>query len=192
MLNDQFMFTVIAAGSYSEDWPKIEVFENDRSCGVAQIQDLSEVNFPIKLENEQNIIRIAYTNKTESSTKVRDGVIISDQFLEIKNIRINDILLDQWILTESDYYPKYFTGFLEHNPFAETKLRSQLIWHFPGNFIIQPLPNKKIFWDWYFYQRRYVYVNHYHGKDKIRNDEYAGSVEPLTELLNEIRELINV
>lgn len=192
MLNSQNVLTIIAAGSYSEDWPEIEVFENDVLCGVSKIQELSEVSFPINLEANQNIIRIAYTNKTEASTKVQDGVIISDQYLEIKNIRINNILLDQWILTESDYYPTYFSGFLEANSCAETKLRSQLIWHFPGNFIIQPLPNKNKFWEWYYHQRRHVYVNQMSIRDQERNEQYAGSTDPLTELITEIKTIINV
>lgn len=192
MLNDCLILTIIANGSYSEDWPKIEVFENNISCGVAKIQESTEVDFPIQLNNNQNIIRIAYTNKTETSTKVKNGVIVSDQFLEIKDIRLSNILLDKWILTESDYYPRYFSGFLADNPTAKEKLRSQLIWHFPGNFIMQPLPSKENFWDWYYHQQRCVYVKEYYGKDKIRNDEYTGSVDPLLSLMNEVRALINV
>jgi hypothetical protein len=186
------ILTVIAKGSYSDDWPEIQVFENNQLCGTSKIQEYSEIDFSINLNNVQNIIRIDYINKTESSTKVEQGVIVQDQYVEIKGLRLDNILLDKWIITESDYYPKYFPGFLKYNPIVESKIRSQLIWHFPGSFVIQPLPNKEIFWDWYFYQIRNVYVKYYSGKDQSRNEQYAGSLDPLDQLINEINSFINV
>lgn len=184
--------TIIANGVYSDDWPEIQVFENDNLCGTAKIQEHSQVDFQLQLNKNSNIIRIDYTNKTESSTKVNDGAVVSDQYLEIKNIRLNNILLDKWILTESDYYPNYFLGFLNNNPHAEKKLHSQLIWHFPGSFVVQPLPNKDVFWEWYFYQCRYVYVKQYDEKGKSREEHYSGSLNPLTNLISEIKRIINV
>lgn len=177
---------------YSDDWPEIQVFENDNLCGTAKIQGHSQVDFQLQLNKNSNIIRIDYTNKTESSTKVNDGAVVSDQYLEIKNIRLNNILLDKWILTESDYYPNYFLGFLNANPHAEKKLHSQLIWHFPGSFVVQPLPNKDVFWEWYYHQRRNVYVDFLDGKDQQRNEQYAGSTELYAELIQEIKDIINV
>lgn len=185
-------FTVIASGKYSIEWPIIELIVNGKSCGTAEITEYTVADFDIELLQEKNVIEILYTNKKEHHTVVNDSCITSDQSLEIQKIRINDILLDNWFLTQGYYYPDYFAGFLERYPLADKKLKSQLVWHFPGKFIFETVPKESNFWFWYRNQRRYIHIKKYSEKDGYREENYIGSFDPLTDLINEIKRLINV
>lgn len=185
-------FTVIAKGTYSVEWPKIELCVNGVSCGTAEINSQAEIDFDIALSQASNTIQIVYVNKKEYHTVFENGQIVSDQSLEIQNIRMDDILLDSWFLTQGHYYPDYFQGFLEQCPDADKKLKSQLIWHFPGVFEFDPVPNESQFWFWYRDQRRYIHVKQYSDKDGYREENYIGSFDPLTDLVNDITRLIDV
>ena len=56
-------FTIIAKGTHSVEWPVIEVFVNGKSVGATEVKELGEINFDIALDQEQNNIRIHYSNK---------------------------------------------------------------------------------------------------------------------------------
>jgi len=184
--------TVIAKGSHSVEWPKLEVFVNGRSCGCQEITDLQEYNFDVSFDQDQNYIQFHYINKQEHHTVTKDGKIISDQNLEILKLRIDDILLDSWFLTEGYYVPDYFPGFRSNFPLEPSTLKSQLIWHFPGFYDFPAVPKEDQFWFWYRDQRRYVHVQQYKDKDNDRNENYTGSLDPLTDLIAEIKNIINV
>ena len=184
--------TVIAQGTYSIAWPVIEVFVNDCSVGSAKVQELSELDFDIVLDQEQNYIRIHYTNKEEHHTVVDNDEIVSDQSVELLQVRLDDILLDTWFLTETHYVPDYFAGFRLSNPLAPKQLKSQLIWHFPGTLMLPPVPGKDKFWFWYRDQRRFIHIKQYSDKDGYREENYIGSLDPLTDLIKEIKNVLDI
>jgi hypothetical protein len=185
-------FTILAKGYGSDTYPKIALYENNKHVGSSVVKDFCEINFDIALDENFNCLVIDYYNKLENQTKVVNGEIVEDQYIEFVGIRLNDILLNSWALTESDYYPRYFHGFLTQYPNSPTKIRSQLICHFPGKIELQPFPNKNTFWEWYYQQRRYVYVEQLSDQDRVHNELYAGSTELLNDLINEIKTIINV
>ena len=133
-------------------------------------------------------MKINYFNKKEKHTAHKDGVILQDQYLNLNFIRIDDILIEPWVLTDGYYEPEYFPGYLKciHKP--DTKLKSQLIWHFPGNFCFPTFT--KNFWDWYFEQKQKKEVIKFLDKDPERITKFRGSLDPCTDLVQKIKELI--
>ena len=73
-----------------------------------------------------------------------------------------------------------------HKP--DAKLKSQLIWHFPGVFSFPIFP--KNFWDWYYEQKQSKEVIKFLDKDPERITKFRGSLDPCTELVQKIKELI--
>ena len=184
--------TLIAQGTYSDEWPELEVFVNGDSCGRQKVEDLAELDFEIRLDRPSNTVEIHYVNKQEHHTKVEDGQVVADQCVELLKIRVDDILCHGWMLTTGVYYPRYFQGFRDSNPDAPSHLRSQLIWHFPGVFQLMALPARDQFWDWYCQQRREVHMRSFQGKSLQRQENYVGSLDPLTDLVDEIKAIIDV
>jgi hypothetical protein len=174
-------------------WPAVRVYVNNRLVVDQTIDQNNTCTFDADLSQSQNQLRVHYYNKCETHTVANaNRVVESDQYLEITKIHVNDILLGSWMLTEGHYCPDYFAGFLEQVPGAPKKLKSQLIWHFPGNFYFADLPNKENFWFWYRDQRRYVHAQAHNGKDDYRDEAYVGSLESHQDLINEIKKLIDV
>jgi hypothetical protein len=183
--------TVIALGVFSDEWPEIKIWVDDICHGHGLVQGVSEIDFEITLPNPKNCLRIDYVNKKEHHTKIVDGIVVADQSLTLQQIRFDDILCDTWMLTDGLYRPRYFPGFLERCPAAAEVLPSQLIWHFPGSFILPELPTEQCFWDWY-RDQRYEHMHQYQGKDWHREEKYIGSREMHRDLLDKIKELIRV
>jgi hypothetical protein len=183
--------TVIALGVYSDEWPEIEVWVNSTCHGHAQIKGQSEIDFDISLPENRNYVRLEYVNKKEYHTKAVNGSIIADQTLTLEQIRIDDILCDSWMLTDGHYEPRYFEGFLAASPEAAACLPSQLIWHFPGKFLLPVLPAEEEFWSWY-RDQRYAHMQQYQGKDWHRQEKYIGSRDMHQDLISQIKQLIDV
>jgi hypothetical protein len=184
--------TIIAEGVHSIDWPEISISVNNQVVGTGVVNEYSELDFEFELNQVENQVCIHYINKKEHHTVQHNNVIISDQSLTLTGIRVNDILLNNWIITEGYYYPDYFEGFKEQVPDAPKKLHSQLIWHFPGKFALPVLPHKNNFWHWYRNQRRHVHAETHKGKDDYRDEAYIGSLNNHQDLINQIKKLINV
>lgn len=183
--------TLTATGVFSESWPQIEIWINDHCYGRVAIEGSREIDFDISLPSQQNCLRIDYVNKMEHHTKIVDGVVVADQSLTLQQIRFDDILCDSWMLTDGHYEPRYFSGFLDSCPEAPNKLPSQLIWHFPGSFVLPALPVEQHFWEWY-RDQRYIHMHQYQGKDLHREDMYIGSRHMHQDLLSQIKDLISV
>jgi hypothetical protein len=96
------------------------------------------------------------------------------------------------VLTEAHYEPEYFAGFRLSNPEAPGQIKSQLIWHFPGNFILPVIPEQSKFWFWYRDQRRFIHIKQYSDKDGYREENYIGSLDPLTDLIQEIENVLDI
>lgn len=185
-------FTIIATGTHSIEWPIIQLIVNEQVCGQCEIREFTEADFDIKLDQPINSIELAWINKQEHHTVFDQDRIVQDQTITLCQVRMDDILLDSWFLTQGRYYPDYFYGFLQQCPDAPRELRSQLIWHFPGKFVFEKVPSRENFWLWYRDQRRYVHVKTWGNKDQHREEGYIGSYEPLSELIEEIERLIRV
>jgi hypothetical protein len=188
----QMKFTLTFRPTCSTAWPAVKIYVND--CLVLdQAIDSPICEFFATLDAVDNQLRVSYYNKNESHTVVdAQGRIVSDQCLELCKLHIDDILVGSWMLTEGHYRPTYFEGFLLQNPSAPAQLKSQLIWHFPGDFYFPVLPSEQQFWWWYRDQRRYVHAKTHQAKDNYRDEAYIGSLESHQDLINEIRKLINV
>lgn len=76
--------TMIAQGTYSDEWPELEVFVNGDSCGRQRVEDLAELDFEIQLDRSSNTVEIHYVNKQEHHTKVEDGQVVVDQCVELE------------------------------------------------------------------------------------------------------------
>jgi hypothetical protein len=178
---------------FSLDWPAVRVYVNDQLVADQEINQINTCTFDATLSQLQNKIRVHYYNKSQNHTVTSiNGKIESDQYLEVTKVHVNNILLGAWVLTEGYYCPDYFDGFIKQQPDAPAKLQSQLIWHFPGNFYFPDLPDNKMFWWWYRDQRRYIHVQAHNGKDDYRDETYIGSLESHQDLIDEIKQLINV
>lgn len=183
--------TIIGSGNFSRDWPEISVVVNNRTIDTFTIKDYSEVHCEVDLSNNSNQIEFHYINKTEDHTEVVNNIVINDQFVEIKKIRFDDILCESWMLTEGYYLPTYFDGFLNKFPNSPEKLKSQLIWHFPGKFLLPILPNENNIWEWYSKQRYIFHKQNFNEKSKMRDEGYVGTSKLHHDLLNEIKDIIN-
>lgn len=193
-LNSQLEVCLTFCPQFSVEWPAIKIYENDQLLLDQVITNINtQCRFTIDLARDQNQLVINYYNKEQQYTIVdHNGQITSDQSLEITTVHVNNILMNSWMLTEGHYIPNYFSGFQEQVPNTPTQLQSQLIWHFPGNFYLTMLPSKKNFWWWYRQQRRFVHVKTYQGKDDYRDEAYIGSLDSHQDLIDEIKQIINV
>jgi len=186
-------FTLAFSPTFSVEWPAVQVYVNDLLVVDQTIDQNNTCSFTADLSQEQNQLRVQYYNKSPAHTIINTaGSIESDQFLELTKVYVNDILLGSWMLTEGYYAPEYFEGFLAQFPNAPDRLKSQLIWHFPGNFYFPSLPKNDKFWWWYRDQRRYVHAKTYQDKDDYRDEAYIGSLESHQTLIDEIKKIINV
>jgi hypothetical protein len=173
---------------FCSQWPKIKVILNNKEINTFEItEETPSAIVNLELE-EQNNLEINYYNKKEEHTTHINGVILQDQYLNLDFIRIDNILIEPWVLTDGYYNPKYFAGYLKHVSNPEEKIKSQLIWHFPGIFSFPIFP--KNFWDWYYEQKQSKEVIKFLDKDPDRINKFRGSLDPCTELVQKIKELI--
>lgn len=132
------------------EWPTISILVNNFQIHT---QTITPENFTVTVHAYMhrcpNNISIYYFNKHERETVIKDNQIVADQSLELVSVHADDILLESWFWTEHCYYPQYFVGYKKQAPDAPSTLRSQLIWHFPGRYMIMELPNSDQFWNWY-------------------------------------------
>lgn len=182
--------TLYCTPHFCGQWPVIKVILNNKEINTFQVtEENPNITVNLKLE-EQNNLKINYFNKKEKHTAYKDGAILQDQYLSLDCIRIDDILVETWLLTEGYYEPDYFPGYLKstHNQKLDTKLKSQLIWHFPGTFSFPTFT--KNFWDWYYVNKIQKEVVKFTDKDPERIFKYRGSLDPCTEIVKKLKELI--
>jgi hypothetical protein len=174
-------------------WPKIFILVNNVQIDTFEItRQNPSVSVTVDFNRSPNNISIGYFNKYESETVVEDGKIVRDQSLELLSVYADDILLEPWFWTEHYYYPSYFQGYLRSNPDALDTQRSQLIWHFPGRYMIKDLPNSRDFWSWYQEQRtQRVLDNLVDPTGQIRDNHRKISDEDL-QLIKEIKRTLDV
>ena len=185
-------FTCDFNSTFSVEWPKIKIIHNQKVIKT-HVCDKNMCEFFI-VPQKINLIEIHYFNKTEKHTIVRQGKILSDQSLELKSVYVDDVLLDNWFITNGLYYPEYFKGFLKDhakqriNEPLPVKIKSQKIWHFPGKFKFESF--SKNFYDWYFNKmNNYVEIN-FMDKDPLRVDKFKGSLDPHKDIVDELKKYL--
>ena len=87
------------------------------------------------------------------------------------------------------YVPRYFDDFIKNFPDSPLRLDSQRIWHFPGIYHTCAFPQN--IWDWYHYQRTVRTKLDNMDKDLHRWEKFVGSAEKYSEIVDEIKALIN-
>ena len=137
---------------------------------------------------------IHWYNKKQRHTKATEGKIIQDQTFNMGLLRVDGILLENWFFTDGYYEPQYFKGYVEAhkqsrtNTPLETRLPSQNIWHFPGVYYFKEW--KGDFWNWYYDTKIGKEVVKFTDKDPERIAKYRGTLDPCTDLVAKLKELI--
>ena len=185
-------FEITYNSTFSIDWPKIYVVQNNKIIDT-KICDGNKFSFDLE-PHDSNLLELNWFNKTERHTVVDKGVITQDQTLTLVNIRVDNIQIENWFMTEGSYQPRYFKGFIKQqqekriNAPLEKNIKSQLIWHFPGTFTFLQFP--KNFWDWYFNLKQDKEVIKFLEKDPDRINKFRGSLDPCEDLVDKIKQLI--
>ena len=185
-------FEINYDATYCVEWPNLRVVHNGKQIADV-VCDKNKFDFTLKQE-EQNLLELHWTNKTERHTKSEDGKIMEDQTFTMGLIRVDGILIENWFFTDGYYVPNYFKGFVESHvknrtnyPLAE-KLPSQKIWHFPGTYYFQKWEGD--FWDWYYNTKIGKEVVRFTDKDPERIAKYRDTLDPCTDLVAKLKELI--
>jgi hypothetical protein len=185
-------FEVTYRSSFCVEWPRL-IIENNTKAISDITCDSTKFIFKLPVE-DTNTLRFKWVNKTEKHTKVQNGLIMQDQVFEMTNIRVDDIQIESWFWTNGWYEPNYFTGFIrDHqnqrkNVPIPKKLKSQLIWHFPGVFTFPDFPLD--FWDWYFIQKQGNEQIKFLDKDPERINKFRGSLDPCLDVVQKLRQYI--
>jgi len=185
-------FEITYKSSFCVQWPRILVLHNDV---IVKEIDCDQSKFLFSIEPEdQNSLSLQWINKSQKHTKTHNGKIIQDQTFELLNMRIDGIQIEEWFWTDAYYTPKYFDGFLKQykdqrkNEILPEKIKSQLVWHFPGTFSFTTFPLD--FWDWYFDKKQDKEVIKFLDKDPDRINKFRGSLDPCVELVHKIKKFL--
>jgi hypothetical protein len=174
-------------------WPAVNILVNNFQISTNTVSPESPtVAVDVHADSGSNNISIVYFNKHERETVMEHGNIVADQSLELLSIRADDILLEPWVWTEHYYLPSYFQGFKRQFPDAPDRLRSQLVWHFPGRYMITGLPDTKQFWNWYQAQRTARVLDELVDPTGQIRSNYDPLDDEDKELIKDIKNLINV
>ena len=174
-------------------WPKIFILVNNVQIDTFEItHQRPSASVSVDFNQVPNNISIGYYNKYESETVLEHGKIVRDQSLELLSVYADDILLEPWFWTDHYYYPSYFQGYLRTNPDAPREQRSQLVWHFPGRYMIMNLPNSKNFWPWYQEQRTQRVLSTLIDPTGQIRDNHRGVSDEDLELIKEIKQTLDV
>ena len=185
-------FEINYRSTYCIEWPKIKVIHNGQQV-LDTVCDCKNFSFDVD-EQDENRLELFWYNKTQKHTKSINGEIVSDQTFELGLIRVDSILIEDWFITDGYYVPSYFKGFVEQHkdkranfPLQE-KLPSQMIWHFPGTYFLKEWQGN--WWDWYYDTKIQKEVVNFTDKDPERIAKYRGTLDPCTDLVNKLKELI--
>ena len=76
---------------YGNSWPTVQI---ENSVISETVIDKSTKNIVILINDVSDELVLTKTGKTDSDTVVENNIIVRDQFIEIKSIRADNILLD--------------------------------------------------------------------------------------------------
>lgn len=177
--------------TFCVQWPVVHILHNTKIIKTFNTSEkVCEVDI---LEAKQNVLQIHYFNKKEKHTSHINNKITTDQTLQLMNVRVDNIQVEKWYMTDGFYEPSYFRGYLEQlkqnriNIPVEKKLKSQLIWHFPGIFTFPTFGN---FWDDYFKNKNDKEIIKFLEVAPDKKNKYRGSLESCKDLTLKIKNLI--
>ena len=185
-------FQITYKSTFCRQWPKLRVRNN--KALITEIECRGD-----KFEFEigpvaSNKITLDWFNKTERHTESNLKGIINDQTFEILNVRADGIQIEDWFWTDGYYVPRYFEGFMKQhkeqrkNEPLSQKIKSQLLWHFPGTFEFPEFTSD--FWGWYFDIKQKKEVIKFLDKDPDRIHKFRGSLDPCEELVGHIKKYL--
>jgi hypothetical protein len=173
-------FTFTTRSSHGRNPPKIK-------CGddiIVIPEGSGKITFSVP---DSELIEFDFFNKVESDTIIENGIIVADSEFKFETAWCNNIKLESWFVLECNYYPRYFSGFVDQFPNAPTEIKDPYQFNFPGRITWTWQGN---FWDWYFIQRNQRTVINFLDKDPDRVWKFNGSLDPCDDLLKKIREII--
>jgi hypothetical protein len=177
--------------TFCVEWPIVNILHNKK---IIKTFDTSKQVCEVGVKEEKsNLLQIHYFNKKEKHTVHNQNKIIVDQTLQLCNTRVDNIQIEKWYMTDGIYEPLYFKGYLEQlkqsrtNFPIEKKLKSQLIWHFPGVFTFPIFEN---FWDDYFKNKNDKEIIKFLDVAPDKKDKYRGSLESCKDIAEKIKNLI--
>lgn len=185
-------FEINYTSTHCVEWPNLIISHNGKQIANI-ICDKNQLSFSVP-QSEKNLLEINWCNKTERHTKVKNGDIVEDQTFKVGIIRVDGILIEDWFFTDGYYAPNYFESFIQMhknnrtNFPLEDKLFSQKIWHFPGTYYFKKWEGN--FWDWYYNTKIGKEVVKFTDKDPERIAKYRGTLDPCTDLVAKLKELI--
>lgn len=167
--------------------PKIKILTSDVNKELTFQDGDQLVSFESK---DRGLLSIDFFNKTESDTVIdSDSNIVKDSMFRIKKIWCDDIVLEPWFLNDAVYQPRYFAGFLAHNPDAPTEIRCPYQFNFPGTVSWSWSGG---FWDWYFTEKNNREIIHHLEHDPDRVWKFRGSLDPCEDLVVDIKNLLDL
>ena len=180
MINFEFNYKA----THCVEWPKLKIFHNSNPV-LDVVCDSNNFQFSIE-EQERNKLEFFWYNKTQKHTLHENGKILKDQTFELGVIRADNILIEDWFMTDGFYKPHYFKGFVDSHKKERTnfplleELPSQKIWHFPGKYYFKEWHGT--WWDWYYKTKTQKEVVKFTEKDPERIEKYRGTLDPCTDL----------
>lgn len=94
----------LRAVGYDDRWPEFSVSIDDQLLDHGRLDSNRILSFSTDLEEGSHTISVAFTNKTEHDTIVKDGEIIADKALVIDGIALEGYRLNGF-LYQATYYP---------------------------------------------------------------------------------------
>jgi hypothetical protein len=152
---------------YGSSWPELSLDMN--------LPDLTVITTPTtdyikkvtyKFSTVDNSIVFKKTNKKDADTIVENNVIVRDQFVEITNLRIDNILVNKQLLTPYiTFLPQYSQGYLDYcnqnNTVPAVEL-ADTAFYFNG---IITFKFKNPFWPWYANLRQQEILKNFNSND---------------------------
>lgn len=187
---DKLKISLCFNGHVTTEPPMIKIYHNQNLIVDCVVENQNQwVDFEISPNSVNQLTLDFYNKKPEHTIVDNQGKITQDLWLELNQIRFDDILLQNWFLNDGWYEPRYFKDFLENFPNQPEKLPSQKIWHFPGIYRMCEFPDN--IWSWYHYQRNSRIKLDNMDKDLHRWEKFVGSTEKYSDIVDQIKELIN-
>jgi hypothetical protein len=187
---DQLKVSVCLTGYSTDESPRVYCKHNQHYVGDFTVTGSQQwLDFSVN-QLDANRLSLDFYNKRDYHTKTdSQGKIVADMWIEIHDVRFDDILLESWFVDDGYYVPRYFASYKRQHIELPERIYSLRRWHFPGEFIFAEFP--KDLWDWYRIERTSRMHLENMDIDLHRWEKFVGSPELYPELVAEIKELIN-
>jgi len=181
---DQLMltFTLQTQTKYGRTGPRIRVGNEDILLPPDQ------ATTDITVQDTGSLI-LDFHSKTEQDTVIENGVITADTEFRIVNIWCDGIRLETWFRNLAVYRPRYFAGFLQHQPDAPEEIVAPYQFNFPGTVTWSWQDD---FWEWYFVQKNQQEVINFLDQDPDRVWKFRGSLDPCEDLVTKIKQVLEL